>query len=116
MLGEDRHESLRERALGEQPPQQVRDAEGDEEGVGGEAGAESAGDDEVAEVAEDAAHQRKAAYRGQGTQEVHARISALFGTPSWLISSPPASAPTRPCSAASTTCACAPRCAPPSRT
>jgi len=61
VLGEDRHESLRERALGEQPPQQVRDAEGDEEGVGGEAGAESAGDDEVAQVAQDAADESQAA-------------------------------------------------------
>src|SRR5467141_1784919 len=104
VLGEDRHESLRERALGEQPPQLVRDAEGDEEGVGGEAGAESAGDDEVAQVAQDAADEGQAADRGQGAQEVHAKIRPLSGpTSSWQTSSPPASAPTRRCSAASTT-------------
>ena len=34
VLGEDGHERLRERALGEQAPQQVGNAEGDEERVG----------------------------------------------------------------------------------
>src|ERR1700694_2485736 len=104
VFGEHRHERLRERALGEQPPQQVRDAERHEKGVGGEAGAESAGDDEIADVAQDAADKGQAAYRGQDAQEVHVRIRPLFGpTPSWQTSSPPASAPTRRCSGASTT-------------
>src|SRR5438552_18964659 len=104
MLGEDRHESLREGALGEQPQQQVRDAEDDEEGVGGEARAEGAGDDEVAQVAQDAADQGQVADRGQGAQEVNARIRPLYGPiPAWQTSSPPASAPTRRCSSASTT-------------
>src|SRR5437879_11913413 len=117
MLGEDRHESLREGALGEEAPQQVRDAEGDEEGVGGQAGAEGAGDDEVAQVAQDAADEGQAADRGQGAQEVHARIRPLSGpTPSCQTSSPRASARTRRCSAASTTSGWTPPCAPPART
>ena len=47
-LRENRHEGLGKGAFGEHPAQQIGQAEGDEEGVGGEARTEGAGDHEVA--------------------------------------------------------------------
>ena len=64
--------------FGEQAPQQVRDAEGDEERVGRKARAERPRDDEVAHIAEDARHQRQTAYGEQGAEQVHANISPLI--------------------------------------
>ena len=103
--GEHRDEGLREGTLGEQAPQQVGDAEGDEEGVGAEARAEGARDDEVAHVAQDPADEGQARHRGQGTQQVHARIPALFKgiVLSWPTSSRRASALARRSSGATTT-------------
>lgn len=49
----DRHESLGKRPLGEDPPQQVGQLEGDEKGVGGEAGTEDPRQDGIADEAED---------------------------------------------------------------
>src|SRR5439155_4249471 len=104
VLGEHRHEGLREGALGEQAPQQVRDAEGDEERVGGEARAEGARDEKIAHIAQDAADERQARYRKQGAQEVHARIRALFGNATtWPTSNPYANAPSRRSCGATTT-------------
>src|SRR3990172_11125802 len=118
MLAEQRDESLRKSALREQAAQQVGDLEGDEEGVGQQAGAEHPGDEEIARIAEHPAHHGEAADGQQGAQEVHAKIRPLFRnrTPSWPTSSPPASAPARRSPAARTTRACAPRCAARSRT
>ena len=69
---QDGHEGLRKRAFGKHAPQQVGQAEGDEEGVGRHAGPEGARDHEVAHEAEDAGQQRHAADGGEGAQEVHA--------------------------------------------
>ena len=71
VLGEDRHERLREGSFREQAPQQVRDPEGDEEGVGGQPSAEDRGDHRIADEAEDARDQRHPAHRRQGADEVH---------------------------------------------
>jgi len=54
VFGEDGHEGLRERALGEQSAQQVGDAEGDEEGVGVDGRAKGPGDKKLADQAGDA--------------------------------------------------------------
>ena len=54
VLGEDGYKGLRERALGKQATQQVGDAEGDEEGVGVDRGAEGSGDQKLANQAGDA--------------------------------------------------------------
>ena len=53
VLCQDRHESLGKRPLGEDPPQQVGQLEGDEKGVGGEAGTEDPRQDGIADEAED---------------------------------------------------------------
>jgi hypothetical protein len=71
VFAEDGHEGLREGALGEHPAQQVGELEGDEEGVGRHAGAEAAGDDEVADETENAREQRHAADRGEGAKKIH---------------------------------------------
>jgi hypothetical protein len=77
---EDGHEGLRECALGKHAAQQVGQAEGDEEGVGHHAGAEGAGDDEVAHEAQDARQQGHAADGGQGAEQVHAgMVSGMAG-------------------------------------
>ena len=75
VFGQNRHEGLRKRALGEQPAQQVGDAEGDEEGVGVEPRAEDAGDDGVAHEAENARQQRHAAHGGEGLEQIHGALS-----------------------------------------
>ena len=51
VLGDDRHEGLRERALGEQPAHEVRDLERDQERVHEQARAEHARIDHVAQQA-----------------------------------------------------------------
>ena len=61
VFGEHGDDGRRQRALGQQPAQDVRDAIGDEEGVGDRPGAEHEGDDHVPHEAEDAADQRGAA-------------------------------------------------------
>ena len=71
VLRQNGHEGLGKRALGEQAPQQIGNAEGDEKGVGGEAGAEQARDHGVAHEAEDAGYQRHAAHRGERAQKIH---------------------------------------------
>ncbi len=53
VLGEHRHEGLREGAFGEKAPENIRDLEGDEKGVHHEAGAEEARKDHVPDQAED---------------------------------------------------------------
>jgi hypothetical protein len=77
--GQDRHEGLRERALGKQPAQQVGDAEGDVEGVGGGAGAEGRGDQLLAHQTGDARDQREQGDGGSGLQQVHRRPTARRG-------------------------------------
>ena len=69
--GQDRHEGLRERALGEEPPQQVRDAEGDLEGIGGRAGAEGGGNELLAHQPGDARGQRERRHDGGRTKQTH---------------------------------------------
>jgi len=61
VFGEHGDDGRRQRALGQQPAQDVRDPIGDEEGVGDRPGAEREGDDHVAHEAEHAAGQRGAA-------------------------------------------------------
>ena len=60
VLGEYRHERLRERTLAEDAAQEVRDAEGDVEGVGGDtgAGADEPGEHDVAHEAGNARDER----------------------------------------------------------
>ena len=67
-LGEDRHEGLRERAFRRQPPQQVRDPEGDVKCVGELAGAEGSGNQRFADQAGHAGQQREAADRQEGAE------------------------------------------------
>jgi hypothetical protein len=74
VFAEDRHEGLRESAFGEHPAQQVGQLEGDEEGVGRQAGAKGAGDDEIADETENARQQRHAADRGEGAEKIHAQL------------------------------------------
>ena len=71
VLGQDGHEGLGEGALGEQAAQQVGQLEGDEKGIGGDPGAEGAGDDGIAHEAENARDQGHAAYGGEGFKQVH---------------------------------------------
>ena len=54
VLRKDRHEGLRERALGKQAAQQVGDAQGDEEGVGVDRRAEGPRDQKLADQTGDA--------------------------------------------------------------
>ncbi len=63
---QNRHEGLRKRAFGEQPPQQVGNLEGDEEGVGHHPRAECARDHRVADKPQDAREQGHAADRSEG--------------------------------------------------
>ncbi len=53
VLGEHRNEGGREGALAEQPAEEVGQPEGDEEGVGGHAGAKHPGQDHVPDEAQD---------------------------------------------------------------
>ena len=64
VLREHRDEGGRERALRDEPPEEVRQAERHEEGVGRDAGAEGPGDHEVAQEAEDPAGQGGGAHHG----------------------------------------------------
>ena len=75
---EERHEGRVEGAFGEDPPEHVGKAEGDEKGVGRHAGAQHRGDQDVANKAEDAAaggpaadgrHVTKQAHGGQSLRE-----------------------------------------------
>ncbi len=59
--GKQRHESGVESPFGEQPPEQIGEAEGGEEGVRRRAGAEQRRHQHVADEAEQAARQRQAA-------------------------------------------------------
>ncbi len=72
VLGQHRHEGGGERALGEQPPQQIGNAEGDEEGIGAGAGAEHARDDDVAHETQDSGYQGVGADPGGGLDEASA--------------------------------------------
>ena len=56
-LGKQRHERRVERALAEQPAEQIGKAEGDEEGVGHRAAAEDGSNEDIAQKAEHAAQQ-----------------------------------------------------------
>ncbi len=58
VFGENGDEGDGQRPFGEEPPEEVRDPEGDEEGVGGEARAEEAGHDRVPDQTEDAGEHR----------------------------------------------------------
>ena len=51
VLGEHRDERGRERALGDEPAQEIREAERHEEGVGAGPGAEAPGDHEIPQEA-----------------------------------------------------------------
>jgi hypothetical protein len=73
---EDRHEGLRERALGEHPPQQVGQPECDEEGVGQRRGAEDRRGQVLPDQPGDAREQREAADRRGRSEQVHARARA----------------------------------------
>ena len=57
----DGDESLGERAFGGESAEQIGDAEGGEKRVGGGAGAEDCGDDDIAQQSEDAGRQGKPA-------------------------------------------------------
>ena len=71
VLGEYRHECLREGALAEDAAQEVRDAEGDVEGVGGDtgAGADEPGEHDVAHEAGNARDERHPAGYGRGLDQ-----------------------------------------------
>ena len=71
VVADHRHERLRERALGEEPPQQVGNAECDDEGVHREAGAEEHREQRVADESRDARGERHAAHAGGGPEEIH---------------------------------------------
>ncbi len=73
ILRQDRHEGLRKGAFGEDPPQQVGQLEGDEEGVGIQPGPERARDHDVAHESEDARDQRHAADGDQRLEQVQGR-------------------------------------------
>ncbi len=88
VFAEDRHERLRERALGEQAAQQVGQPERDEERIGRHARAEHARDQHVAHEGEDARNQGQAADRGQRFKKIHRHQRAGFQT--WRIISLPA--------------------------
>ena len=70
VLGEHGDDGRRERALGQQPSQDVRDAVGDEERVGDGAGAEGEGDDRVAHEAEHAAREGGGADGAEGADDL----------------------------------------------
>ena len=70
-LGEERDEGGVERPFGEQPAEQIGDAEGDEEGVGHGAGAEHGRDQNVPDEAEDAAEHGHRADGGECAVEGH---------------------------------------------
>ena len=63
--GKQRHESEIESALGEQAAEQVGQFEGDEERVGDHAGADIAGDQNIAQESEHPRDQRETADRGR---------------------------------------------------
>jgi hypothetical protein len=62
---------LGKRPFGKEPSQEVRQAKGDEERVGGGSSAEDGGDQQVAHEAEDAGSERETADGGQRAQQVH---------------------------------------------
>ena len=71
VLGEDRHERLRERAFGEHAAQDVRQPERRLEGVHLDAGAEEGCLQALAHEPGDAGQERHPADGGQGAEEVH---------------------------------------------
>ena len=73
------HESLREGAFREHPAQQVGQLEGDEKGVGRQSGAKSAGNDEIANKAENPRQQGHSADGGQRAKQIH----GLVTLPEW---------------------------------
>ena len=73
VFGQHRHERLRERAFGEDAPQQVGQLEGGEKRVGGIARAEHPRNDHVADKAEDAREHGHAAEFAEDGEQVHSR-------------------------------------------
>jgi len=71
VFGEDGHEGLRERALGEQAPQQVGQAERDVEGIGEIRGAEGGGKQAFTQQSGDARHHGHAGDGGEGLEQIH---------------------------------------------
>ena len=71
VFAENRHERLRERALGEQAAQQVGQLERDEKRIRRRARAEDPRDQHIAHKGEDARKQCQAADGGEGFKEVH---------------------------------------------
>jgi hypothetical protein len=80
---QDRHEGLGERALSEKAAQQVRDAEGDVEGVGGGAGAEGGRDQLLADQAGHPGGQCQQRNGGGSLEQVHARRGLSLHWPAW---------------------------------
>ena len=74
LAGEQRHEGRRERALGEQPAEEIRQLERHEEGIGDGAGPEDGRQHDVARESCKPAQQRKAADRGNGAREAHGHL------------------------------------------
>ena len=72
------HEGRREGALGEQAAEEVRQLEGDEEGVGHGARAQHRRQHDVADEAHEPAQQREAADGGDGAAEAHAGATSSF--------------------------------------
>ena len=101
----ERHEGRVEGALGKQAAEQVREAEGDEEGVGDRPGAERGGDEDVADEAEDAARRGSAADGGEIPQERHAGgrrvLYAITPAPSASAEASRSASPPAPSKAAS---------------
>jgi len=81
VLREDGHEGDGERPLGKESPQQVRDPEGDEEGVRGKARAEEAGHNDIADESEDAREHRGEPHhaRRPGKAVVLGSVSGMNG-------------------------------------
>ena len=71
VFAEDRHEGLRERALGEQAAQQIGQLERDEEGVRRHARAEDPRDQHIADEGQDARNQRQAADGRKDFEQIH---------------------------------------------
>jgi hypothetical protein len=68
---EQGHEGRREGALGEQAAEEVRQLEGDEEGVGHSTRAQHRRQHDIADETHDPAQQREAADGGDGAAEAH---------------------------------------------
>ena len=75
VLGDDRHERLRERTFGEEAAHEVRDLEGHSEGVHDRPGAEPGRERDVAREARDARQQGHEAHDGRGREQALAVAS-----------------------------------------